>query len=170
MRVTTKAIFDIETGECLSRESYDYNGPIESCDPVTITAIAAIVGASTSAGLGIYNTVNKPEAPAQPSPAEVTKQAISQEETSRGAATKQASQFLPMLQSNTSGGLSPDAYRELSANFSGNANLADSSQMKQLIAKFLGLDTGASFGGSEPFGSGGATSGTFNPASPGLTG
>lgn len=130
--------------------------------------IAAIGTAASAAGVSssIYNSMQGPSAPpAGPSPAEVTKQAISDETAKRGAATKEASQFLPMLQANTGGGLSPDAYRELSANFSGNANLADSSQMKQLIAKFLGLDTGASFGGTEPFGSSGS-----NPLTPGLVG
>lgn len=127
--------------------------------------MAATAAAGTSAS--IYNSMQGPGTPPGPTPAEVTKQAVSDETSRRGVATKEASQFLPMLQANTGGGLSPDAYRQLSSNFSGNANLADSSQMKELISKFLGLDTGASFGGSEPFGS---SSGGSNPLTPGLTG
>lgn len=135
--------------------------------PQALPLIIGLIGATTAAAGTSASIYNSMQGPSAPSPAEVTKQAISDETSKRGTATKEASQFLPMLQSNTGGGLSPDAYRELSANFSGNANLADSSQMKELISKFLGLDTGASFGGTEPFGS---SSGGSNPLTPGLTG
>lgn len=126
-----------------------------------IAPIIMAASAATSAGLGIYSLVNQPSAPKPPSPAEMTQNAIQSETQNRTAATQQAAQFLPALQANTSGGLSPDAYQQLSANFSGNANIADSSSMQQLIARFLGLDTGSSFGTSSQFG-------TSSPASPGL--
>ncbi len=132
--------------------------------------IAAVISAAAAVGTTIYSKVSQPSAPSstQPTPAEVTKQAVSSEEANRAQATKQAAQFLPGLQYETSGGLSPDAYQQFSSNFSGNANLANSPQMQQLVAKFLGLDTGASFGGDGSFG--GGSSGGSSPLSPGLTG
>lgn len=117
--------------------------------------------AATSAGLGIYNAVNQPGAPKAPSPADVTKNAIADETSRRDAAGKSAAQVLPGLQYQTSGGLSPDAYQTFGADFSGNADLAGSQQMKDLVAKFLGTDNG--FGG-------GTFGGNTSPSSPGLTG
>lgn len=127
-----------------------------------IMAATAAIGAGTS----IYSAVNQPKAPSGPTPEQITKQAVSDETASRAAATKQAAQFLPELQSNTGGGLSPDAYTQLSSQFSGNAQLGNSPQMQQLVSKFLGLDTGAAFGGSSPFG----TASTNNPLGAGLAG
>ena len=134
--------------------------------------IGALIAAGATVGTTIYNKVSAPGPNAgQPTPEEMTKQAVSAEEANRSVATKQAAQFLPQLQSDTSGGLSPDAYRSLAANFSGNANLSNSPQMQQLIAKFLGLDTGATFGGNEPFGSSNSSSsGGSSPFSTGLAG
>lgn len=134
--------------------------------PQFIVPIIMAASAATSAGLGIYSAVNQPGAPqqTQQSPADITKQAISAETSSREAATKAAGQLLPGLQYNTSGGLSPDAYATLSSDFSGSPGLANSPQMKALIAQFMGTDTG--FGGNSAFGSGSTPS---NPISPGLT-
>jgi len=132
--------------------------------------IAAIIGAATTVGATIYNAKNQPSIPTStsPSPADVTKNAIATETANREGATKAAAQVLPGLQYNTSGGLSPDAYQTLSADFSGNAGLANSPQMKQLIAQFLGLNTSDTFGGAgAPFGTGSTQS---NLVSPGLTG
>jgi hypothetical protein len=128
--------------------------------------IGALIAAATTVGVTAYDKASAPGAPKPPDPAEVTKQAINAETQNRATATKEAAQFLPGLQSNTSGGLSPDALRAFSADFSGNANIADSPQMKQLISQFLGIDQGATntFGGSTGFGGG------SNPNSPGLTG
>lgn len=129
--------------------------------------IAAIIGAATTIGVTAYGKASAPGPnEGQPTPAEMTKQAVTAEQANRATATKQAAQFLPQLQSDTSGGLSPDAYKELSSTFSGNANLSNSPQMQEMVAKFLGLDTGASFGGDQPFGSGSGSS----PLSPGLAG
>lgn len=125
--------------------------------------VAALIGAATTVGVTAYDKISAPSAPQAPSPADVTKQAITSETSNREQATKQAAQFLPGLQYNTSGGLSPDAYAQFSSADSGNANLASSPQMQQLITKFLGLDTGATFGGDTQYGG-------SNPVSPGLTG
>jgi hypothetical protein len=130
-------------------------------------AIASIVGAGTAVGSTIYNDVNKPGTPAGPTPTQLTNQAINAETANRATATKEAAQILPDLQANTGGGLSPDAYGQLSSQFSGNANLGSSPQVQEMVNKFLGIDPGASFGGSSPFG--GGSSGT-NPLAPGLTG
>lgn len=135
--------------------------------PQAILPIILAVSAATSTGLAIHSAVSQPGQPSQPSPSDITKQAISNETDSRSQATKAAAQFLPGLQYQTSGGLSPDAYQQFSSSFSGNANLSNSPQMQQLVAKFLGLDSGNSFGGDSTFGSGGGAS---NPISPGLTG
>jgi hypothetical protein len=162
-RVSTRVVYDIETMECLERDSYDYEGPIESCDPATATLLAAIIGSATAVGTTAFNAANAPGSPKPPDPAQITAQAVNAETQNRQTATKEASQFLPTLQSNTSGGLSPEAYDQFASTFSGNANLAGSDAMKQLVAKFLGLDTGATFGGTGSFGTGAS-----NPASPGL--
>jgi hypothetical protein len=129
--------------------------------PGLLTGGAAAAGTAAS----IYSSLQGPDSPSTPNPAEVTKQAVDTETLRRGTATKEASQFLPQLQANTSGGLSPDALQQFSSSFSGNADLGNSPQMKELVAKFLGLDTGATFGGTGSFGTGAS-----NPASPGLTG
>ena len=63
MRVNTKVVWRIETGEILERESFDYEGPIESCDPGTIAAVAAIIGASTAVGGEAYSLANQPSTP-----------------------------------------------------------------------------------------------------------
>lgn len=132
--------------------------------------IAAAIVAATTVGTTIYSKMSQPSAPKQATPAEISTQAINTETSNRATATKEAGQFLPGLQANTSGGLSPDAYKQLSATFSGNADLANSPQMQELVSRFLGLDNSASFGGSEPFGSSGGSSGAANPSSPGLAG
>lgn len=138
---------------------------MEEVDPVTATIIAAIIGSGTAIGTTAFNAANAPSGPKPADPAEISKQAISTETANRDIATRQAAQFLPGIQANTSGGLSPDALQQFSANFSGNSDLASSPQMKELIAKFLGMDTGATntFGGGSSFGG-------SNPASPGLVG
>jgi len=124
--------------------------------------MAATAAAGTSAS--IYSSMQGPGTPKGQSPAEITQQAISQETKNRGVATKEAAQFLPGIESN-SPGVSPDYLKDISATFSGNANLAQSPEMAQLVARFLGVDQGASFGGSTSFGSSGSS-----PLTPGLTG
>lgn len=136
-----------------------------------IAPLILAVSAATSAGLGIYSAVNQPGAPPQPTPAQVSKDAIASETANRQAAAKSAGQLLPGLQSDTNGGLSPDAYATLSSDFSGNGNIANSPQMQQLVAKFLGIDSGSSFGGSSSsFGSSFGGGGSNSITSPGLTG
>lgn len=44
MKIHTRTVIDIETGKILEDESYEYEGPITSCDPVTATL--ATVGTS----------------------------------------------------------------------------------------------------------------------------
>lgn len=129
--------------------------------PIILAATAAI-----GTGTSLYQMANQPGQPKGQSPEEITKQAITSEQANRANATKQASAFLPELQSSTGGGLSPDAYSQLASQFSGNAQLGNSPQMQQLVSKFLGLDSGASYGGSAPFGSNTNTS----PLQTGLAG
>jgi len=136
---------------------------VEEVDPATATIIAAIIGSSTAIGTTAFNAANAPEAPKPPTPAEISTQAINTETANRATATKEAAQFVPGIEAN-SPGVSPDYLKNASATFSGNANLANSPQMQAMIAKILGLDTGAtgSFGGTSGFGG-------SNPLSPGLT-
>lgn len=138
---------------------------MEEVDPATATLIAAIIGSATAVGTTAFNAANAPSAPKPPDPTAISNQAINTETANRATASKEAAQFLPGIQANTSGGLSPDALAQFSSTFSGNANLGDSEQIKQMVAKFLGLETGATFGGTGSFGTGAS-----NPASPGLTG
>lgn len=131
-----------------------------------IPLIAALVGAGTSIGTTVYNSMNQPSAPKPPDPATISTNAINTETANRATATKEAAQFLPGIEAN-SPGVSPDYLKNTAATFSGNANLSNSPEMQQMIAKFLGIDTGATntFGGGTGFGGGGS-----NPFSPGLTG
>lgn len=128
---------------------------------IALAPLLTAAAAATGAGVSIYSAMNQPGAPKGPTPAEVTKNAISDETAKRDAAGKSAAQVFPGLQYQTSGGLSPDAYQTFGADFSGNADLAGSQQMKDLVAKFLGTDNG--FGG-------GTFGGNTSPSSPGLTG
>lgn len=132
---------------------------------IALAPLLTAAAAATGAGVSIYSAMNQPGAPKGPTPAQTTQNAIASESANRASAAKAAGQLLPGLQANTSGGLSPDAYQTLSADFSGNADLSKSPQFKELIDKFLGTG-GSSFGGSGSFGD----FGTSNPASPGLAG
>ena len=137
--------------------------------PQAIPLIIGIVTAAASAAgtaHSIYSSMQGPDTPPGQSPADITKQAVASETAKRGVATKEAAQFLPGIEAN-SPGVSPDYLKDVSATFSGNANLAQSPEMQQLVARFLGIDQGASFGGSSSFGSGSGGSSPFNP---GLTG
>lgn len=139
---------------------------MEEDDPATAAIIAAVIGSATSIGVTAYDHASAPGPNAgKPTPAEITKNAITAEQGNRQVATKEAAQLVPGLEANTSGATSPDYLKDVSATLSGNANLADSPQMKEMIAKFLGADTGATFGSDQPFGGG-----SSNFASPGLTG
>lgn len=128
--------------------------------PQALIPIIFAVSAATSAGLGIYGAVNRPSAPAGPTPAQISQDAIKQETDRRSTAATEASQFLPGIQANTSGGVSPEYYSQVSSLLSGNANLSNSSAFKSLINRFLGIDEGG-FGGSGGFGG-------VSPSSPGL--
>jgi hypothetical protein len=125
-----------------------------------------IMAATAAAGTAhsIYSSMQGPDTPPGQSPADITGKAVALESSNRGTAVKQAAQFLPGIEAN-SPGVSPDYLKDVSSTFSGNANLAQSPEMQQMIAKFLGIDPGASFGGSGSFGSSGSS-----PLTPGLTG
>lgn len=131
-----------------------------------IGAIAALASAGTAIGTTVYDKVSAPSAPAAPTPAQVTSDAITQATEQRKAAASSDAQLLPGLQADTGGGLSPDALATLSSQFNGDAG-GNNPQLKDLVSQFLGLNNGAtsSFGGSGTFGAA-----TSNPSSPGLTG
>ncbi len=95
---------------------------MEEVDPVTATIIAAIIGSGTAIGTTAFNAVNAPSGPKPPGPADLalqSKQAVDTETSNRALATRQASQFLPGITSDTSGSLSPEALQQFSSNFSG---------------------------------------------------
>lgn len=133
-----------------------------------IGAIAALASAGTAVGTTIYDKVSAPSSstPAAPTPAQVTTDAITQETQKRQAQATSDAQLLPGLQADTGGGLSPDALSTFSSQFNGDAG-GNTPQLQQLVAQFLGLNSGAnnSFGGSGTFGAS-----TSSPSSPGLTG
>lgn len=131
-----------------------------------IGAIAALASAGVGIGTTIYDKVSAPSTPAAPTPAQVTTDAITQETQKRQAQATSDAQLLPGLQADTGGGLSPDALSTFSSQFNGDAG-GNTPQLQQLVAQFLGLNSGAnnSFGGSGTFGAA-----TSSPSSPGLTG
>jgi len=55
MRVHIKTVWDIETGRVLEDESYEYSGPIESCDP-NAGAVRSGAMANSAAGQNISAT------------------------------------------------------------------------------------------------------------------
>lgn len=129
-----------------------------------IGAIAALASAGTAVGTTIYDKVSAPSAPAPPTPAQVTSDAIAQATQQRQAKATADAQLLPGLQADTGGGLSPDALATFSSQFNGDAG-GNNPQLQALVSQFLGLNSGAAntFGGSGSFG---ATN--SNPSSPGL--
>lgn len=119
---------------------------------IPLIAAAATIGSQVGLTLS-----NQPDSPKQQTPVQIAQNAVQQETQRRQGQAQNAAQLLPNLQYDTSGGLSPDAYSQLSATFSGNPDIANSSQLQQLVAQFLG--TGGGFGGSSGFASGGLTPG-----------
>jgi hypothetical protein len=55
MRIHTKTVLDIETGQILADESHEYSGPIESCDP-NAGAVRSSAMANSAAGQNISAT------------------------------------------------------------------------------------------------------------------
>jgi hypothetical protein len=119
--------------------------------------IAAGATIGSSVGLQLSNEPGS----GKPTPAQITQQsqnAVASATQQRQGQAQDAAQLLPNLQYDTGGGLSPDAYSQLSSTFSGNAGIGNSQQLQQLVQQFLGTGNN-SFGGSGGFGS----------PSPGLT-
>lgn len=146
MRVTTRAVYDIETGECLERDSYEYEGPIASCDPTTIALIATIVGATASAGGTAYELATKPGTPKPPGVPQPTQQQVN---TNRNLVSQQ----LPTLQSQVGGSVSPEYFKQMAIQLSGVQNQP-------------GAGTGAQEAVSQFFGGGGGA----GAGAPGITG
>ena len=169
MRINTKVVWDLESMEVIERESYDYSGPVESCDPGTIALIGLLVsGAFGGAELGL-NIANKPSTPG-PTPTPVPTQA---QNNQAAAAQKQAQEAsvsgaFPTLQQQTGGSLSPEATVLMASILTGNAGAPGIGATGQdLITKILTGAGGSSSSGSPVTAGSGGSSGS--PVTTGLT-
>lgn len=166
MRVNTKVVSSIETGEILERESYEYSGPIESCDPVTLGVIASIVGIAgtgTEVGLSLANQPGTPKppttTPAVPTPAQAAQTAEAQKAA--------VSQQLPTIEGLTSGYANPGYYSQQGALAAGTAGQpGGSASAMAAVEKAFGLPPGTLTGG----GGGTPSTANFKPAGVGDTG
>ena len=142
MRVNTKVVWSIETGEILDRESFDYEGPVESCDPATITLVATIIGATAAAGTTAYSIDQAVTAggTSKTSTTPLTK-------TQNAQQTATVSEQLPNLQSLTGGSLSPEYAAQFGALKSGIGNDPQATgNIQQAINSFFGLSAPGSTG------------------------
>jgi hypothetical protein len=112
--------------------------------PPLIAALPAIAAIASLAGtgVGLYENLNRPSG-GGPTPSQMTQSAVQQATRQRQAEATQANQWLPNLQYQTSGGLSPDAYATYSSTFSGNGDLLNTGMMQQMVQNFMG-NTGTS--------------------------
>jgi hypothetical protein len=173
VRVNTKVAWSIETGEILERESFEYNGPVESCDPATALLIATIASASVGAagvGLSIDQAVNAPGTPKiSGTPSPLTGQQNAQQASAVG-------QQLPNLQSLTGGSLNPEYSAQFGATQAGVGNDPRATgNIQEAINQYFGLtapgQTGLTPSGSGPSGGPGITSLTGSqPPSPATIG
>jgi len=110
VRVNTKVVWDIATGRVLERDSYEYAGPVERCDPASligiITAVVGAVGAGKSIAGAVEGGGGGPPKPPTPSPAETA--ATAEKGKASQIASLQAA--FPSIQSLTGGSLSPEAW------------------------------------------------------------
>jgi hypothetical protein len=164
-------VIDIESGVVEKRECYDYSGPVERCDPATIGAIAAIIGAGTAAGGTIYSAVNAPSGPPKPS---TTLTPLTG--TQNQAQTASVANALPTLQSLTGGSLSPEYAAQFGATQSGLANDPQApGNIQAAINSFFGLTAPGNSGLTPSSSSGGSDilsllSNATPGATPSLTG
>lgn len=165
MRINTKVVVDLETGEILERESYEYSGPIESCDPVTlgvIAAITSIAGTGTGLGLQLANQPDSPKPPAATTPAAPTPQQQAQTALQQKAAV---SQQLPTIEGLTSGFANPEYYGQQGAIAAGVAGQpGGTGSAARAVEAAFGLPPGSLAGGGSN-----ATPAKFTPAGTGTS-
>lgn len=155
--------------EVIERESYAYDGPVESCDPGTI-ALIGLISSLAFGGAGLGETLaNKPGTPkAAPPPTQAQDNAAAAQQ--KQAQEASVSSAFPTLQQQTGGSLSPEATVQLANLLTGNAGSSGIGATNQdLITKLL-TGSGGSSGSSGTgvtAGSGGTSSGT--PVQSGLT-
>jgi hypothetical protein len=114
-----------------------------------IAALASIIGAGTSVGLGVKSLVDTPGAPKPPDTTAATAAASTQE---KEAIARQA----PDLQQQLGGAVAPDYYAALAEKNAGYAG--DSNQGRDALSTFFGGSTPTSLtgpGSTAPGGSGG---------------
>lgn len=162
--INTRVVSDSETGKILEREGYWYEGEIESCDPVTLSIIAAaatIAGTGTGLGLELANQPGKPKPPPPPTPAQIN----TNQNAERAAISAQA----PNVISATSGLANPDYVAQISQLLAGTGGQTGSTgAARQAIASAFGIPessitSGTGGGGTTPFTPAGA--GPPNPNS-----
>src|SRR5271166_4562269 len=167
MRINTKVVWDLESMDVIERESYDYSGPVESCDPGTIALIGLLVsGAFGGAELGL-NIANKPSTPG-PTPPPTQAQNNQAAAAQKQAQEASVSSAFPTLQQQTGGSLSPEATVQLASLLTGNAGAPGIGATGQdLITKILTGAGGSSSSGSPVTAGSGGSSGS--PVTTGLT-
>jgi len=162
VRISTKVVIDIETGAVLARESYDYSGPVDRCDPATLTLIATIAslaGTGTSLGLSLANQPSAPKAaPATPGVTALQNAAtVNAEKAAIGQQT-------PNVIGATSGLANPEYVAQISQLLAGTAGQPGSrGAASDAVAKAFGLPPGV-IGGATPPGRQASSTTNFKPA------
>lgn len=153
--INTRVVIDMENDAVLKKEGYFYDGPLESCDPVTIALIASIAASSAAAGSSIYKAQDyqgpstKPSGPAGPQPLSAGQNAAQQASVT-GA--------LPTLQALTGGSLSPEYATQYGTTQTGLENNPQATgNIQAAINQFFGLSAPGSTGLTASSATGGGT-------------
>lgn len=156
---------DIESGAILERDSYEYIGAIESCDPATLTLIATIAslaGTGTSLGLSLANQPGKPKPPPVTPPGVTALQNTATQNAQRAAIGRET----PNIIGATSGLANPEYVSSIAQILAGTAGQSGSSgAARDAIAKAFGLPSGTATPGAQN-----ASTSNFTPAGTGASG
>jgi len=161
VRVNTRVTWDIETGAILDRESYDYSGPIDRCDPATIaliTTIASLAGTGTSLGLSLANRPSAPK-PAVTPPAVTAMQNTATQNAEKAAIGGQ----VPNILASTSGLANPEYVAQIAQLLAGTSGQSGSSGAAQdAIKKAFGISADGPVSGTP--GAQASSTSNFKPA------
>jgi hypothetical protein len=164
MRVNTKIVVDIETGTVLERESFNYHGPVERCDPATIALVSLISSLAiggTELGLNIANKPGTPKPPGPPPQGVTALQNVATLNAERAAIGQQT----PNVIGATSGLANPEYVAQISQLLAGTAGQSGSrGAAADAIAKAFGLPPGVIGGGAPPPGRQASSTTNFKPA------
>lgn len=164
MRVNTRVTWDIESGAILERESFDYRGPIESCDPATIIGIIGLALSGATTGYSLANRPGTPKPASTVPPPGVT---ALQNTATQNAQKAAIGRETPNIIGETSGLANPEYVASIAQTLAGTAGQSGSSgAARDAIARAFGLPAG---GGTAPGTQNTATS-NFVPAGTGSSG